>query len=122
MKFRHHFPRVSKLLAHRWYASYGHPDHGIVSDDNQLVAMVTTDEDTPQDESDRAANARLIAAAPKMLDFLCTTRNWMKELCDLIQAGQFSAAEDWVDANIRWVNQHDRDVEILLCRIEKGEE
>lgn len=33
----------------------------------QMVAMVTVDEDVPQDDDERLANARLIAAAPDLL-------------------------------------------------------
>lgn len=46
-----------------------------------------------------AANARLIAAAPDLLDHLKLARLWLDELCGLIQSGAFDAAEDWVGAN-----------------------
>ena len=48
---------------------------------------------------DAEANARLIAAAPELLEELCNAREWLDELCGLIQSGMFDAASDWVGAN-----------------------
>jgi hypothetical protein len=45
------------------------------------------------------ANAQLIAAAPELLEELCNAREWLDELCGLIQSGMFDAASDWVGAN-----------------------
>jgi len=45
------------------------------------------------------ANARLIATAPELLEELCNAREWLDELCGLIQSGMFDAASDWVGAN-----------------------
>ena len=43
------------------------PDHGIVDEQHRLVAMVTFDEDNPQEADEVLANAHLIAAAPELL-------------------------------------------------------
>lgn len=51
----------------KWFVSEGHPDHGIVDEQGVLVAMVTTDEDSPQEPEQVLANAKLIAAAPELL-------------------------------------------------------
>ena len=45
------------------------------------------------------ANARLIAAAPEMLQALKNAREWLDELAGLVQSGMFDAAEDWAGAN-----------------------
>ena len=45
------------------------------------------------------ANARLIAAAPEMLQALKNAREWLDELAGLVQSGTFDAAEDWAGAN-----------------------
>ena len=45
------------------------------------------------------ANARLIAAAPDLLQALKNAREWLDELAGLVQSGTFDAAEDWAGAN-----------------------
>jgi hypothetical protein len=45
------------------------------------------------------ANARLIATAPELLEELCNAREWLDELCGLIQFRRLDAACDWVEAN-----------------------
>ena len=45
------------------------------------------------------ANAQLIAAAPELLEELCNAREWLDELCGLIQFRRLDAACDWVEAN-----------------------
>jgi hypothetical protein len=45
------------------------PDIGIIGND-RIVAMVTNDEDRPIDDAEQLANARLMAAAPELLDSL----------------------------------------------------
>jgi hypothetical protein len=49
--------------------------------------------------SEGEANARLIAAAPELLEELCNAREWLDELCGLIQFRRLDAACDWVEAN-----------------------
>ena len=51
------------------------------------------------DEATARANARLIAAAPELLEELCNAREWLDELCGLIQFRRLDAACDWVGAN-----------------------
>jgi hypothetical protein len=48
---------------------------------------------------DGGADARLLASAPELLEELCNAREWLDELCGLIQSGMFDAASDWVGAN-----------------------
>jgi len=50
-------------------------------------------------EEEDEANARLIAAAPEMLEALKSAREWLDELAGLVQSGAFDAAEDWTGAN-----------------------
>lgn len=66
----------------KWFVSEGHPDHGIVDDQGRLVAMVTTDEDNPQEPEQVLANAKLIASSPDLLaackdalDYFMSTRH-----------------------------------------------
>jgi hypothetical protein len=49
--------------------------------------------------SEGEANARLIATAPELLEELCNAREWLDELCGLIQFRRLDAACDWVEAN-----------------------
>jgi hypothetical protein len=46
------------------------PDYCVADEQHRLVAMVTFDEDKPQETEEVIANARLIAAAPELLDAL----------------------------------------------------
>lgn len=48
---------------------------------------------------ERAARARLIAAAPDLLAALDEVADGLAELGKLVQDGTFDAAEDWADAN-----------------------
>lgn len=50
-----------------WRVSEGYPDHGIIDQHGHLIAMVTTDEDRPQEPDEVLRNAVLIAAAPELL-------------------------------------------------------
>jgi hypothetical protein len=43
------------------------PDYCVADEQHRLVAMVTFDEDKPQETEEVIANARLIAAAPELL-------------------------------------------------------
>lgn len=50
-----------------WRVNEGYPDHGIIDQHGHLIAMVTTDEDRPQEPDEVLRNAVLIAAAPELL-------------------------------------------------------
>jgi hypothetical protein len=56
------------------------PDHGIVDEQHRLVAMVTSDEDNPQEADEVLANAHLIAAAPELLSALTLLVNEARSL------------------------------------------
>jgi hypothetical protein len=50
-----------------WSVGEGTPDIAIITD-KVLVAMVTNDEDSPCEDDEQMANARLMAAAPELLE------------------------------------------------------
>ena len=78
----------------KWFVSEGHPDHGIVDDQGRLVAMVTTDEDNPQEPEQVLANAKLIASSPDLLVALksVAAAHACIESCDM---------PEWLDA-VEW--------------------
>lgn len=55
-------------------------------------------------QGETAANARLIAAAPDLLEALKNAREDLSELAQLVQSGSFDAAEDWIEANAAQIN------------------
>ena len=72
----------------KWSVSEGHPDHGIISGDGRLIAMVTTDEDNPQEPEEVRQNAALLAAAPELLVALRLCRTLLAEWVDSGSADQ----------------------------------
>lgn len=82
-----------------WLVSEGCPDHGIVSRCGKLVAMVTTDEDCPVEEGERLANARLVAAAPQLLEALEVAVDVMRDNhIDESMASEFDRFTDAIAA------------------------
>lgn len=74
-----------------WRVNEGYPDHGIIDQHGHLIAMVTTDEDRPQEPDEVLRNAVLIAAAPELLTALkgvAAAHNCI-ESCDM---------PEWLDA------------------------
>ena len=64
------------------------------ADDEPICAVF------PAETEERSkADARLIAAAPDLLEALKNAREWLDELAGLVQSGMFDAAEDWAGAN-----------------------
>ena len=65
----------------------------------QMVAMVTVDEDVPQDDDERLANARLIAAAPDLLAackaFAAARKAWRE--CDDMSSIEYLDTLDAID-------------------------
>ena len=76
----------------KWYVSEGHPDHGIISDDGRLIAMVTTDEDNPQEPEEVLHNAALLAAAPELLAALKRLLNYCNNHSDYDAIGEADRA------------------------------
>jgi hypothetical protein len=55
------------------------PDYCVADEQHRLVAMVTFDEDKPQETEEVIANARLIAAAPELLAALKVAERVMQD-------------------------------------------
>ena len=77
---------------------YPHPTAGHETHGQSAIASEVSGK-TVAIAYDGGADARLLASAPELLEELCNAREWLDELCGLIQSGMFDAASDWVGAN-----------------------
>jgi len=50
-----------------WKLNFSNAEPAVTDYDNVMIAIVTTDEDKPQETEEVLANGRLIAAAPELL-------------------------------------------------------
>jgi hypothetical protein len=84
-----------------WWEYKGRPEPVLtVRTDADAVAQVMgLWRDGADDSDERQANARLIAAAPDLIDQLEFARDCLTELAELVENGTFDAAEHWVEAN-----------------------
>lgn len=84
-----------------WRATFAYDDPAAMDLDGRLVAMAVMDEDAPQELDAIVANARLIAAAPELLDRLksmvsgaeceCDTADEEHPMCDICWSRQVIA-------------------------------
>ena len=89
--------KQAKHTAGPWSVDYEGPAHLSIEDSAGRVLAFCNLQSEDGDEDE--ANARLIAAAPDLLQALKNAREWLDELAGLVQSGTFDAAEDWAGAN-----------------------
>jgi hypothetical protein len=69
-----------------WKLNFSNAEPAVTDYDNVMIAIVTTDEDKPQETEEVLANGRLIAAAPELL----------AAIKGLLDAGEYDDAGDFV--------------------------
>lgn len=78
-----------------WRVNEGSPDHGIIDENGHLIAMVTTDEDQPQEPEEVLRNAVLIAAAPEMFALLRECSTALAEVLSDVDSSGLECQEQW---------------------------